>query len=82
MNVTFHTFVMGDVDDVDVYVAEPIYHWQQTDQGQWAMAHARNLQYHTFVEPATFGYRVAIRGAIESGPLLTEYFLRWPKKES
>lgn len=82
MQVTFHSFSMGDVDDVDIYVAEPIYHWQQTEQGRWVMSHAQDLRYHTFADPATFGYRVSIRGDIKPGPLLTEYFLRWPQKES
>ena len=81
MHVTFHSFGMGDVDDVDIYVAEPIYHWQQTDHGRWVMQHAQDLRYYTSPDPNTMGYRVTIRGEIEHGPQLTEYFLRWPKKE-
>lgn len=72
---------MGDVDDVDIYVAEPIWRWQQTEQGQWVMAHAQDLKYYTSTDLNTMGYRVTIRGDIESGPLLTEYFLKWPQKE-
>lgn len=68
---------MGDVDDVDIYVAQPIYEWQQTDQGKWVMQHAQNLTYHTAPDLHTFGYRVAITGDIAEGPLLTEYFLRY-----
>lgn len=82
MQVTFHSFSMGDVDDVDIYVAEPIYHWQQTDHGRWVMQHARDLRYYTSTDHNTFGYHVTILGDIDPGPLLTEYFLRWPQKES
>jgi hypothetical protein len=82
MFITFHAFTMGDVEDVDIYVAEPIWRWQQTDQGRWVMEHARELRYHTSADPVTLGYRVAIRGEIEPGPLLTEYLLRWPNKKS
>jgi len=68
---------MGDVEDVDVYAAQPIYEWQQTDQGQWVMENANDLKYYTSSDPVTFGYRVTIRGHIAEGPLLTEYFLRY-----
>lgn len=82
MQVTFHSFILSDGDDVDIYVAQPIYHWQHTEKGQWVMRHARDLQYHTTTDHNSYGYLVTISGDIESGPLLTEYFLRWPQKES
>ena len=28
---------MGDVEDPDLMVAEPIWKWQQTDAGKWVM---------------------------------------------
>jgi hypothetical protein len=82
MLITFHEFSMSDVDDVDIYVAQPIYEWQQTDQGKWVMKHAHDLTYHTAPDPHTFGYRVTISGEMDPGPRLTEYLLKWPKKES
>lgn len=82
MKITFHSFNLGDVDDVDIYVAGPIYEWQQTDQGQWVMGNAYDLTYHTSADPATFGHRVVIRGEIKDPKKITEYFLRWPKKQS
>ena len=82
MLISFHEFSMGDVDDVDVYVAQPIYEWQQTEQGKWVMKHANNLTYHTAPDPHAFGYRITISGEMDTGPRLTEYLLKWPKKES
>ena len=73
---------MGDIDDIDVYVAHPIYEWQQTEQGKWVMQHASNLKYHTAPDPHAFGYRITISGEMDTGPRLTEYLLKWPKKES
>ena len=32
-----HTIRMGDVEDPDLYVAQPIYEWQQTEAGKWIM---------------------------------------------
>lgn len=71
---------MGDVEDVDIYVAEPIYQWQQTPKGKWAMDHAQDLTYHTFADPSTFGYRITIRGKIADPHMVTEYYLRWPNE--
>jgi hypothetical protein len=82
MLITFHEFSMGDVDDVGIYVAQPIYEWQQTEQGKWVMEHANNLTYHTVPDPHTFGYRITISGEMDTGPRLTEYLLKWSKKES
>ena len=67
---------MGDVDDVEIYAAQPIYEWQQTEQGRWAMANASDLRFYTNADPNTFGYKVTIQGELE--PIkATEYFLRW-----
>lgn len=70
---------MGDVDDIDVYVAQPIYEWQQTKQGKWVMKHANNLKYYTAVDPNTLGFRTSIYGEMNPGPLLTEYLLKFQK---
>lgn len=35
--VNVHEILMGDVDDPDVMIAEPIYKWQQTDAGKYIM---------------------------------------------
>jgi hypothetical protein len=47
--------VIGDVEDPDLFVADPIYKWQQTPAGQFVMEHAeekpywtRNIDYRTF----------------------------------
>ena len=72
---------MGDVDDIEIYAAQPIYEWQQTAQGQWVMAHAQDLKFYTSADPGTFGYRITIRGDLEPQQA-TEYFLRWHSVES
>ncbi len=79
MKVNFHSFTMGDVDDVDIYVAQPIHEWQQTTQGKWAMEHARDLRYYISPDISRFGHLVCIQGDIDEGPELTEYLLRYGK---
>ena len=32
-----HKIKMGDVEDPDLFVAQPIYEWQQTEEGKWIM---------------------------------------------
>ena len=77
MLITLHSFSMGDVDDIDIYVAQPIYEWQQTEQGKWVMEHAKNLTYRTAPDPYTFGYRITISGEMDTGAQLTEYLLKY-----
>lgn len=79
MQIDFHTFSMGDVDDPELYAAEPIWKWQQTDQGQWAMKNAQNLAFHRESCVQSWGHRFVIRGEVQDPKKITEYFLRWPK---
>ena len=45
MNVIkLHQFRMGDVEDIDIYIAQPIYEWQQTEKGQWCMLNASDIK--------------------------------------
>lgn len=67
---------MGDVEDPYLYASEPIWQWQQTDQGQWVTAHAKDLIYRAGPDPSTFGYRITIYGQLDDQHA-TEYFLRW-----
>jgi hypothetical protein len=72
---------MGDVDDIDIYVAQPMYEWQQTDKGRWVMENAHNLTYHTIPDAIMYGYKVVIRGELTDPRKVTEYYLRWPNQE-
>ena len=79
--LALHQFRMGDVDDVEIYVAQPIYEWQQTPQGRWCMEHAENLHYLTALDPSSFGYKITITGDLED-KLATEFLLRWKNAQS
>lgn len=75
--ITFHKFNLGDVDDVEVYAAQPIYEWLQTEAGQWVQARCEDLTWHTAVDNTSFGYTVFLRGSIRDKHA-TEYYLKWP----
>jgi hypothetical protein len=70
-----HEFRMADVEDVDIYVAQPIYEWQQTEQGKWCMENAKDLEYHTQMDYLTMGHRVVITGYL-CGKHATFYALK------
>ena len=74
-----HKFMMGDVEDPELYAAQPIWEWQQTDQGKWVMQHGLDPTFHFHLEPVTYGYQVVITAHI-TPKRWTEYVLRgWYK---
>ena len=56
---------MGDVEDPELYAAEPIINWQKTDAGKWAMENGHDVSYRISTDYNTFGYRVIIYGNLE-----------------
>ena len=76
-DVVVHHFPMGDVEDPDLYAAEPLYNWQQSEAGTWVMAHA--------VEPpfwvrqpdlSSYGYRYYIVARLREQDQ-TYFKLKW-----
>ena len=59
-----HEFTMGDVEDVEIYAAEPIYQWQQTPEGKFCMEKATDIHWVTVVDHMIFGHRVKIIGTL------------------
>jgi len=78
--VVVHEFSMGDVDDPDLYAAQPLYEWQESDAGQWVMKNAADSPtWYRIADPLSFGYKYQIRAKL-MGPALTEYLLRHGNK--
>lgn len=75
VEVVLHSFPMGDVDDIEVYAAQPIYEWQQTDEGKWAMENADNIYWIARPCALTFGTRIEIMGTL-SGKQATLWTLK------
>jgi hypothetical protein len=78
--IVVHTFRMGDVDDPDLYAAEPIYQWQKSDAGKWVMENYCNEApiWHRHADPTHFGYTYTISATFEDKKL-TEFYLRFGK---
>lgn len=80
--VVVHTFGVGDVEDPEIYAAEPIWEWQQTDAGKFVMEHAIGTpSYHKSLDYQTYGYRYAVVAELEAKKL-SEFYLRWGKDGS
>jgi hypothetical protein len=63
--VTFHSFRMGDVEDPEIYAAQPIYEWQQTEHGQWVMEHCADPAYSIGPDLNYMGYKISLHGELE-----------------
>lgn len=74
--LTVYEFNLGDVEDPDVYAAEPIIKWQHSEMGNWIMTNAvEPPSWHRVPDLMQYGYRYQIRAKL-MGPRLTEYLLR------
>jgi hypothetical protein len=78
-DVCVHEITMGDVEDPDLFVADPIWKWQQTDAGKFVMEHAveppywiRQLDYNTW------GHKYGIMARL-SEPDQLFFELKWKK---
>lgn len=56
---------MGDCEDPELYAAQPIYEWQQSNEGKWVMEHALETpSYRIDIDANTYGYKVSIYGKL------------------
>jgi hypothetical protein len=75
-----HTFNVGDVEDPDLYAAEPLFEWEKSEPGQWVMKHALETpSWYRAVDFHTFGYKYHIKAKF-AGVALTELLLRQGSK--
>lgn len=79
--VVVHTFRMGDVEDPDLYAAEPMWTWQESDAGKFVMKHAEDQpEWRRQPDALTMGYKYAIVAELEKKKL-AEFYLRFGKAE-
>lgn len=73
-----HSFFVSESEDVDIYVAEPLYQWEQSEKGRWVMEKCvpKSARWNKFLNPNSYSYIVQVSAEFE-GPTVTEYLLRW-----
>lgn len=78
-DVAVYSFAMGDVEDPDLYAAQPIYEWQESEMGKWVMEHAVEKPFwHRHTDPYTYGYRYYIISRLREHDH-TYWALKWQK---
>jgi len=76
-HVIVHTFAMGDVEDPDLYAAEPLLQWQKSEMGKFVMEKAvESPVWHRAADPMNYGYSYKITAKLK-GPDYTFWQLKW-----
>ena len=77
MKIVVHEFYLSDVDDPDIYAAQPIWEWQQSEMGRWVMENAVDAPYWCKVQDYnTWGLRYKIVADLTEKDA-TYFCLRW-----
>jgi len=78
--VRVHKFNMGDVEDVELYVAEPLYQFEMSEKGQWVMQNALEppIWNQRFVQDAYY-YIITIDAKF-TDEMATFFQLKWGNK--
>lgn len=68
---------MGDVDDPDIYAAEPLWQFQQSEKGQWVIEHSLETPiYQRVIDHMYYGYKYKISARLTEQNI-TYFLLRW-----
>ena len=76
--VVVYKFYLGDVEDPELYAAEPLWNWQQSESGKWVMANAVEEPFwHRVIDSANYmGYSYVVSAKLQ-GAKLTEWLLKY-----
>ena len=68
---------MGDVEDPDLYAAQPLWNFEKSEKGQWVMEHAlESPVWQRQIDYTTFGYRYKVAARLTEQDI-TYFLLRW-----
>lgn len=75
--IKVHGFTVGDVEDPEIYAAQPLWEWQNSDAGKWVMEHAIETPvYHQSIDHMTYGYKYVIVAKLTDQDAFV-YTLKW-----
>lgn len=76
-DVCVHEFTIGDVEDPEIYAAQPIWEWQESDAGKWVMENAVDKPYYIQgLDYNSWGHRYKIMARL-SEQNQTFWSLKW-----
>lgn len=77
--IVVHRFLVGDVEDPDLYAAQPLWKWEKSEQGQFVMNNAvEKPEWRRTLDYSSYSYRYAVTARLEKKKL-SEFYLRWGK---
>lgn len=75
--VIVHSFQMGDVEDPDLFAAEPLIEWQNSEIGVWIMKHSVEVpMWNRMADPISFGHKYVITAWLKDIDY-TFWVLKW-----
>jgi hypothetical protein len=76
-SVIVHRFRMGDVEDPDLYAAQPLWEWQQSEMGKWVMERSvETPMWHRNQNPASYHTDYAVQAWLK-GADYSFWVLKW-----
>ena len=75
--VVVHRFKVSDVEDPDLYAAQPLWEWQNSEQGKFIMENAIDKpEWQRHMSAMTMHYDYVVIAKLEKKKL-SEFYLRW-----
>jgi hypothetical protein len=75
--IIVHRFRMGDVEDPDLYAAEPLIEWQNSEMGKFVMEKSvETPMWHRMHDQISYGYVYAIEAWLK-GADYSFWVLKW-----
>jgi hypothetical protein len=79
ITIVAHEFRIGDVEDPDLWAGEPLWKWQQTEEGQWIMNHATETPiWNRSIDQSYMGYKYTVTAKLSPRDY-TYWSVKWKK---
>lgn len=64
--IVVHKFQLRDLDDPDIYAAQPLWEWESSEEGKWIMKNSLETpQWHRRDDPMSFKIEYAITAVLK-----------------
>ncbi len=78
--VVVHDFnISSELDDPDIYAADPLWDWQQTEMGKWVMQHSKDTYWIRQVDPLKYNMQYKVVASFEEQDFIF-FSLKWGAK--
>lgn len=61
LKVIVHSFIMGDVEDPDLFAAMPLFEWEKTEKGKWVIDNSvKEVYWQRLIDYNSLGYKYQV----------------------